>query len=167
MIPGKGGSGIPYIHIKDVNRIFLRCLALPTNLSHYAIFLASQKGAVSHRELYPVLKAALKDRRSNNPMYIPKSMAKIALRLKSNFRFLFGGLNFEQPWMLEYTDRPWLVNNDFTKKELDWCTDPDLDILKRLPVIMKLYMEQKNHWISRNNRRISGNYIYTPNQNGL
>ncbi len=165
IIPGKGESGIPYIHIKDVIRVFLRCIALHNKLSDHEIFIASQNGAVSHGELYSIIKKVLNYRGPNNPIYISKSIAKIALRFKSKFGHLAGGINFEQPWMLKYTDRPWIVNNDYTRKKLSWGTNPDLDILERLPVIMKFFKEQKRELISRNERRISGKYIYLSDQN--
>jgi nucleoside-diphosphate-sugar epimerase len=160
MIPGKGESGIPYIHLSDVTQIFLKCIALHKNLSDSETFIASQDGAVTHRELFPVIKTAMNFRGTNNPIYISKSIAKIALSLKSRIGGLVGGINFEQPWMLKYTDRPWNVNNDYTQKTLNWTTDPDLEILERLPVILKYYENQKTQWISINDRRISGNYTY-------
>ena len=160
MIPGKGESGIPYIHLKDVTQIFLKCIALHKNLSDCETFIASQDGAVSHRELFPVIKTGMNFRGTNNPIYISKSLAKIALSLKSNIGFLTGKISFEQPWMFKYTDRPWNVNNDFTRKKLDWHTDPELGILERLTEIMKFYKEQKKQWVSRNERRISGDYTY-------
>lgn len=167
MIPGKGESGIPYIHIKDVIQIFLRCIALHNNLSNYDIFLASQNGSVSHSQLFPIIKTGLNDQGTDNPIYISKSLAKIALGFKAKFGRLTGGINFEQPWMLKYTDQPWIVNNDYTRKKLNWGTNPDLEILERLPVILKYYEEQKNQWMSRNKRRISGRYIYISDQNGV
>jgi nucleoside-diphosphate-sugar epimerase len=163
MIPGKGESGIPYIHLNDVTQIFLKCIALHKNLSDCETFIASQDGAVTHRELFPVIKTAMNYRGSNNPLYISKSLAKIALSLESKIGFFTGKINFEQPWMLKYTDRPWIVNNYYTRKKLGWGTNPDLDILGRLPVIMKFYKEHKNQWVSRNKQRISGNYIYERN----
>lgn len=167
MIPGKGESGIPYIHIKDVIQIFLRCIALHNNLSNYDIFLASQNGSVSHSQLFPIIKTGLNDQGTDNPIYISKSLAKIALGFKAKFGRLTGGINFEQPWMLKYTDQPWIVNNDYTRKKLNWGTNPDLEILERLPLILKYYEEQKNQWMSRNKRRISGRYIYISDQNGV
>jgi nucleoside-diphosphate-sugar epimerase len=164
MIPGKGKSGIPYIHIKDVIQIILRCIDLHSNLSNCDIFIASQNGAISHRDLFYRIKTDLNYHGSNNPIYISTSVAKIAIRLKSKLGRFAAGINFEQPWMLKYTDRPWIVNNDYTRKKLDWCTNPDLEILERLPVILKYYEKQKNKWVSRNKQRISGRYIYLSDQ---
>ncbi len=160
MIPGNGESGIPYIHIKEVIQILLRCIELNSDMSDCEIFLASQNGSVSHRELYPVIKKAMNYRGFNDPIFISRSIANIALSMKSRIGWLYSGINFEQPWMLKYTDRPWRVNTEHTQKKLGWHTEPDLDILQRLPVILKLYKEQKNQWISRNENRISGNFIY-------
>jgi hypothetical protein len=115
-------------------------------------------------DLYPRIKTALNYQGSNNPLYISAPLAGIALRLKSMLGSFSGGINFEQPWMLKYTDRPWIIDNDYTRNKLDWSTNPDLDILERLPVILRFYKEQKNQWISRNEERISGKYVYKYNR---
>jgi nucleoside-diphosphate-sugar epimerase len=160
MVPGNGETGIPYIHIKDVIQIIQRCIALHSKLSDCEIFIASQNGAVLHKDLFPCIKAALDYGGSNNPIYVSTSVAKIALRLKSKLGRLTGRINFEQPWMLKYTDRPWIVNNAYTQEKLAWRTSSNLDLLERLPVILNFYKEQRKQWISQNKQRIFGKYVY-------
>jgi nucleoside-diphosphate-sugar epimerase len=160
MIPGKGDSGIPYIHLTDVIQIIKRCIALHDKLENCETFLASQSGTVLHKNLFISIKQALNQEGSHKPIYISPVLARVGLLLKLKFGFIFDKNPFEQTWMLNYTDRPWIVNNDFTQKRLGWQTSPELDILKRLPLIINLYKNYKDIWIERNLRRGAGKYIY-------
>jgi nucleoside-diphosphate-sugar epimerase len=165
MIPGKGESGIPYIHLTDVIQIIKRCIAFHDKLGNCETFMASQSGTVLQRDLFISIKQVLNQKGSHKPIYISPLLAGIGLRLKLKFGSLIGKIPFEQPWMLNYTDRPWIVNNDYTQKRLGWQTNPQLHILKRLPFILNFYKNQKDIWIERNLRRTSGKYIYSPNPN--
>lgn len=160
MIPGKGNSGIPYLHITDVIQIFKRCIVLHEKLGNCETFMASQSGTVLHKNLFKSIKQAL-NQEGAQPIYISPLMARIGLKLKLKFRFISSKDFFEQPWMLDYTDRPWIVNNDLTQKRLGWYPSQELDILKRLPVLINFYKDYKNIWIERNLRRTAGKYIYS------
>jgi len=161
MIPGKGESGIPYIHITDVIEIFKRCIALHDKLENSETFMASPSGTVIHRDLFLAIKQALNQKETHNPIFIPPVLAGIGLRIKLKFGSIIGNIPFEQPWMLKYTDRPWIVNNDYTQKKLNWQTSPRLDILERLPVIINFYKDHEDIWIERNLRRASEKYSYS------
>ena len=50
LVPGRGDSGIPYIHRADVVRIVRRCIERHGTLEPLEVFLASRQGAVSHRQ---------------------------------------------------------------------------------------------------------------------
>ena len=160
MIPGKGNSGIPYIHIKDVIQNFKRCIFLHDKLENCETFMVSQSETVIHTDLFKSIKQSLDPQRSVNPIYLSTQLASLGLHLKMKFASLTGRTPFEQPWMLNYTDRPWVVNNDYTQSRLNWPTNSELHILKRLPVIINFYKNYKNIWIERNLRRGAGKYIY-------
>ena len=160
IIPGKGDSGIPYIHIKDVIQNFKRCIFLHDKLENYETFMVSQSGTVLHKELFKSIKQSLNPQRSVKPIYLSTQLAGLSLHLKMKFASLTGRTPFEQPWMLNYTDRPWVVNNDYTQKRLNWQTNAELNILKRLPLIINFYKNHKDIWIERNLRRGAGKYIY-------
>lgn len=160
MIPGKGESGIPYIHITDVIQIIKRCIVLHDKLGDCETFLASQSGTVLHKNLFISIKQAMNQEGFHKPTYISPELARVGILLKLKFGFIFDKNPFEQTWMLNYTDRPWIVNNDFTQKRLGWQTSPELDILKRLPLIINFYKNHKDIWIKRNLRRGAGKYIY-------
>ena len=161
MIPGKGESGIPYIHIFDVIQIIKRCIALHSKLESYEIFMASQNGAVLHKELFLSVQQSLNYPRSLKPIYISPRLVKIGLNLKLILGSLVHKVPIEQPWMLKYIDCPWIVDNTFTQRKLELHCSPNMNILERLPVILKLYEKQKNKWIDRNVQRNLGNYLFS------
>jgi len=161
IIPGKGESGIPYIHISDVIEIINRCILLHDQLEPYETFLASQKGAILHKDLFSAIRLSLSNPRSIKPIYVSPSMVKIGLNLRSIFDMNLNQVSVEQPWMIEYIDRPWRVDNSYTQKKLNWHCSPDRYILEKIPAILKLYEEQKYKWVDRNMNRFSGNYLYS------
>jgi len=161
ILPGKGESGIPYIHILDVIRIIECCILLHNQLDSFEVFLASQNGVVLHKDLLSSVRQSFTNPRSFNPIYVSPTLVKIGLNIRLLFRFFLNEVSIEQPWMLKFIDRPWNVDNTFTQKKLSWQCNHDRSILEKLPVILKLYEEGKNKWIDRNMNRISVNYIYT------
>jgi len=161
MIPGKGKSGIPYIHLSDVIQLIKRCMAFDSRLEPFEIFIASQNGVVSHKNIFLSVQLSLNRSGSAKPVYISSGLIKIGLYIKLISGLLTIKESYEQPWMSEYIDRPWIVDNTFTQKKLGWNCNPDLGILQRLPVILELYKRQKKVWIERNIQRNSGKYSYS------
>ena len=52
ILTGRGESAIPYIHIKDVIKLFLRIIELSDTLPLMGVYNASPQGSVSHNELF-------------------------------------------------------------------------------------------------------------------
>jgi nucleoside-diphosphate-sugar epimerase len=160
MIPGQGESGIPYIHRADVVRFVRRCLECQETLDRLEMFLVSQVGAVSHRELFPVIRQAAGRGGSTSPRFISPAVARLGLGVKSVLGRLTGQAPYEQPWMLDFVDRPWSTDPSYTQGRLDWRPCPGLGILERLPVMLQLYADQRRAWEARNQRRNRGDYGY-------
>jgi len=160
-IPGKGESGIPYIHIIDTIRIIKRCIQLSDQLDSFEIFLASQNGAVMHKDLFSSVTESPGNAGSVKPIYVPLELVKIGLNIKIILGSFVNKIPFEQNWMLEFIDRPWTVENSYTQKKLDWQCKSNMNILERLPVILNHFKTQKNNWIERNTVRILGEYFYS------
>lgn len=160
IIPGKGTTGIPYIHISDVIQVIQRCILLHDHLGSFEIFIASQRGAVVHNELYPLVKQSISPTHSAIPIYFSPSLVKIGLQVRLFFESLDNQVSVEQPWMLQFIDRPWTVDNAYTQQKLNWRCKPDMHILKRLSLMLKLYQEQKVNWMERKRNRLIANYKY-------
>ena len=159
IIPGRGESGIPYIHVSDLVRLVRKCILLNHELGPYNIFLASQHGAVTHRQLFPAIRSAAGYSGSLRPIHIPRKIAKFG----AWFRYALGGISgnrpIEQPWMLEYVDKPWNTDTSKTRRILDWDCSPELGILRKIPEIQDNLKADPKGWkkrnISRNDRRFS------------
>jgi nucleoside-diphosphate-sugar epimerase len=162
MVPGRGGSGIPYIHRADVVRILRRCIERQETMDRLEVFLASQMGAVSHRELFPVIRQAAGRRVSLPPLLIPPALARLGLGFKLALGRVTGQVPYEQPWMLDFVDRPWSTDPSYTQRRLDWRPSPGMGILDRLPVMLQLHAGQRRTWEARNQRRNRGDYVYEP-----
>ena len=161
IMTGKGESGLPFIHRRDLVEIVKRCLARHDQLERHEVLLASPPGAVLHKEIYAVVKQAITSSAPPQPIAVSPRWAKTALALKTAANRLIGKPTYEQPWMLEFIDRPWVVDTRLTQKKLDWHCTPGYGVLERLPVILQNYTSRRSTWLARNSRRNNGEYLYS------
>jgi len=157
IIPGRGESGIPYIHIVDLVCVFRKCILLHSEIGPIKIFLASQQGAVLHRQLYPAIRSAAGYPENLRPFYITQKIARIGIWSQKAIGILSGHMPYERPWMLHYIDKPWTTDTRNTKRIIDWDCTPELDVLRRIPEILNNRRTNPKSWeeinISRNERR--------------
>jgi nucleoside-diphosphate-sugar epimerase len=158
-IPGRGLTGMPYLHRRDLVGMVRRCIEYRDRLGPYEILFASQDGAVTHKELSAGLWTLV---RTTPPrgISIPKRYMSWALHLQSILRNLTGDVVFEKPWMMNYIDRPWTVDTRHTREKLGWKAAPGYGLLERLPVLMERFTSQRKKWEKYNRRRIAGEYHY-------
>lgn len=159
ILPGRGETGIPYIHIDDLVSLIRKCIILNHELDPFNIFLASQEGAVLHRQLFPAIRSAAGYSGSLRPIHITRKIAKFGARFRSTLGEFTGNKPYERPWMLDYLDKPWTIDTSKTRRILDWDCTPELGILSKIPdILSNLRMDPKG-WkkrnISRNERRFS------------
>jgi len=159
IIPGRGESGIPYIHITDLVRIIRKCILHYEN-GPSSIFLASQQGAVLHQHLYPAIRSAAGYSGNLRPIHITQKIARIGLRFQTAIGALSGYTPYERPWMLDYIDKPWTTDTRNTKRILDWDCTPELDILRRLPEILNNRRTDPKGWEERNISRNERCFVY-------
>jgi len=155
LIPGRGETGIPYIHMNDFVPLIRKIIHKHHALSPLDIFLASPHGAVLHRDLFPAIRSAAGYSGTHKPIHIPRKIAKFGLHFQRAMGKFSGNMPFERPWMLEYVDRPWITNTEKTRQILDWDCTPELGILEKIHVIMKRRKDDLNWWEERNISRIS------------
>jgi nucleoside-diphosphate-sugar epimerase len=160
MIPGRGTSGIPYIHIFDAIKIIEQCIHLNSSMSPFEILMASPDGAVSHKDIFMMVQRSLDRPISARPIDTSRGLVTAAMYIKMFLAFLQNKESYEQPWMSKFIDHPWVVNSTNTQKRLKWKCSPDLDILNKLPVILENYRKYKRMWIERNVLRNAGKYSY-------
>ena len=162
LVPGCGRSGFPYIHRDDVVRSVRRCIECHAMLAPFEVFLVSPSVAVSHNELFPVIRRAAGGGAPLDPIFIPPHLARLGLSLRTTLGWLGRRSPFEQPWMLEFVDRPWAPDVSYTESRLAWSCTPGMGILDCLPQILERFKENRRVWELRNRCRNEGRYDYSP-----
>lgn len=149
IVTGHGKSAVPYIHIKDLIKLFLRIIEISDILPRLAIYNASPQGSVSHNELF---RTATRYYHGYNvkPLLIPKIFVRLGLTLISILGWLKGKTTLEQPWMAEYIDKKLSVDASATYNALGWKPTPRYHILRRLLFLTEKMTSRPNDWAFRN-----------------
>jgi nucleoside-diphosphate-sugar epimerase len=149
ILTGRGESAIPYIHIKDVIKIFLRIIELSDTLPLLGVYNASPQGSVSHNELF---KTATRYYFGGDikPFLMPKPIAVLGLIVISFLGWLNGKKTLEQPWMAGFIDKKLDVDASATCKALKWKPTPRYHILRRLLFLTEKMNSHPNNWTFRN-----------------
>ncbi len=154
VVPGKGKTGVPYIHRADLVATVRACIARHRSLDAYECLLACGHGAVLHEELFPAIRRLARGRASR-PLHVPRWAARAALGLAATVGPRVGIQTFEQPWMADYIDRPWLADCRATEQKLG-RPGAGIELLDRLPAILAHRMRDPAQWRLRNRRRLQG-----------
>jgi nucleoside-diphosphate-sugar epimerase len=146
---GSGESALPYIHIRDLVKAFLRIMETSDTLPRLTIFIASPQGSVSQNELF---KTATRYYywHEIKPFRVPKWLAFIGLTIISLFGRLSGKETLEQPWMTKYVDKKLTVDASATYNALGWKPTPRYHILRRLLFLTEKMTGHPNNWTFRN-----------------
>jgi nucleoside-diphosphate-sugar epimerase len=149
IVAGRGKSAVPYIHIKDLNKLFLRIIEISDDLPRQGIYIASPQGCVSHNELYKTATTYFHGH-DVKPIRIPKIPARLGLMVRSFWGWLVGKETFEKPWMAEYIDKALCVDASATYRVLGWRPTPRYHILRRLLFLTEKMIVYPNNWTFRN-----------------
>ncbi len=146
---GRGESAVPYIHVKDLIKIFLRIIEINDSLPKFAFYYASPPGSVSHKDLF-LMATHYFYGRDVKPTLIPKPIAAIGLLMRSFLGRLTGKEPFEQPWMVNYIDSKLNIDPSATYKALGWKPTPRYHILRRLLFLTEKMTNNPTNWTFRN-----------------
>jgi nucleoside-diphosphate-sugar epimerase len=161
IIPGRGGSGIPYIHVNDFVRLIRKCIFSDNELGPSNIFLASQHGAVLHRQLFPAIRSAAGYSGNLRPIHITRKIAKFGVWFRCALGEFSGNMPYERPWMLDYVDKPWTTDTNKTRQILDWDCTPELGILRKIPDLLCNLRTDPKGWEERNISRNERRFFYS------
>jgi nucleoside-diphosphate-sugar epimerase len=151
ILGGKGLSAVPYIHSRDVNRLFLTVLERSSSLPPFAVYQASPDGATSQVELFE-LATRFHSGESASPVLMPALLAAPGMLVRDLFGRLIGKRPFERLWMLRYLDRALTIDSSGTRAALGWAPTPRLHILRRLPFMIAKMKGEPHEWTFRNQR---------------
>jgi nucleoside-diphosphate-sugar epimerase len=160
MIPGRGMSGFPYIHRRDLVGCVRRIIQRSADLAPSEILFASPPGCTTHNELFAALRSACGARFDPRPVFVPPWLARCFLFAKNRAKTVLGRKRYERRWMMDYVDTPLVVDTAYTRQKLRWSPGPELSVLKRMPVLVRRFNEDRNIWERRNVRRNEGRYEY-------
>ncbi len=162
LVPGLGNTGFPYIHRRDIVRIMRRIIEKDDSLNRYETLFASPPGYTSHKELFPIIRRECGKGYATKPIHVPPSLAKFVLHGKYLINTLRKKETYERSWMIDYVDRPLVVDTTYTQNKLNWIPTPKLHILRRLPILMRHFNKRYAEWHARNIRRNDQKYEYEP-----
>jgi nucleoside-diphosphate-sugar epimerase len=161
IMPGRGESGIPYIHINDLVSLMRKCILLHDELGPINIFLASQHGTVLHEQLFHAIRSSGGYSGNLRPIHIPRKIAKFGVGLRRALGTFSGHMPYEHPWMLDYVDKPWTTDTSKTRRILDWDCTPELGILTKIPDIQGNFKRDRKGWEERNIARNERRFFYS------
>ncbi len=162
MIPGRGESGFPYIHRRDVVALVRQIIEKNEVLDRFEVLLGAHSGTTSQRELFPVIRRACHKGGALSPVNVPLPLARLVLHAKYAANTLRGKNTYERAWMLDYADRPLVVDTEYTTRRLGWAPDPGRHILERLPTLMTHFNAGPQVWKTRNINRNDQKYEFDP-----
>jgi nucleoside-diphosphate-sugar epimerase len=162
IIAGRGGTGIPYIHRDDLVRLVRICIDRNAEMASYEVFLASQYGAVSHREIFQLIHSVRSDGSHVRPVFLPRTAATVGVHLRRALGFVTRNPPYERPWMLKYIDRPWIADTSFTRDRLDWDCMDGMKLCDRLPTMINRFLQNRRVWNQRSRARNDARYSYMP-----
>ncbi len=160
VVVGDGTTGIPYIHRDDLVQVVRRCIDCHERLGPYEVFLASQEGAVLHKQIFAAVVAAAGRTANSQPVAVSPAIAKLGVYWRLTCGWMVRNVPFERPWMLDYADRPWIVDTTYTQKKLRWSCTEGKGVLDRLPTILEHFWLDRRKWERRNRTRNLGLYEY-------
>jgi nucleoside-diphosphate-sugar epimerase len=161
IIPGRGETGIPYIHVTDLVFLIRKCILLDHELEPSNVFLASQRGAVLHQQLFHAISFHSTHSRRLRPIHVPRKIAKFGVSILRSVGELSGNVPFERLWMMDYVDRPWTIDTSETRQILDWDCKPELGILVKITDILENLQLDPKGWEKRNLARNERRYSYS------
>jgi len=149
ILGGRGRSAVPYIHVRDLSRLFHRIIEISDELPRLSTFCASPNSIASHEQLY-LNATRFYYGEEARPHHMPKSLAAVGMRGRWWLGRLRGNPPFEAPWMAGYIDKELRVDASRTHEALGWQPAPRLEILRRLLVLIENMKSHSAVWQQRN-----------------
>lgn len=151
LIAGKGETALPYLHLQDVNSLWLKIIENHERLGDFDILAASANGCVSHNELFAAACLGWDGgERRGRAIRIPIWLAREGLRLRLLLGHCVGRPPFERPWMMHYIDKRMEVDARATHNRLGWVPKPRYHVIRRLPFLIENMKRNPVAWERRN-----------------
>ena len=149
ILSGRGESAIPYIHIRDLIKLFLRIIEISDTLPQFATYIAGPKESISHEELFKAVTRYYYGY-DVKPFKMPKFFIRLGLIVLSFSGWLTGKETLEKPWMAGYIDKKLTIDPSVTYTALGWKPAPRYLVLRRLLFLTEKITSHPYDWNFRN-----------------
>jgi len=149
ILSGRGESAIPYIHIRNLIKLFLRIIEISDTLPQFATYIASPQGCVSHNELFKAVTRYYYGYEVK-PFKMPKFFVRLGLIVLSFLGWFTGKERLEKPWMAGYIDKKLTIDASATYTALNWKPTSRYHILRRLLFLTENMTAHPYDWNFRN-----------------
>ena len=149
ILSGRGESAVPYIHIRDLIKLFLRIIEISDTLPQFATYIAGPKESISHEELFKAVTRYYYGY-DVKPFKMPKFFIRLGLIVLSISGWLTGKETLEKPWMAGYIDKKLTLDPSVTYTALDWKPAPRYLVLRRLLFLTEKITSHPYDWNFRN-----------------
>jgi hypothetical protein len=149
ILSGRGESAVPYIHIRDLIKLFLRIIEISDTLPQFATYIAGPRESVSHDELFKAVTRYYYGY-DVRPFKMPKFFVRLGLIVLSFSGWLTGKETLEKPWMAGYIDKKLTIDPSVTYTALDWKPAQRYLVLRRLLFLTEKITSHPYDWNFRN-----------------
>jgi len=149
IVVGRGKTGIPFLHVVDLNNFMLKIIEKHNQLGSCDVLIASHDGCVSHNRLFDVANRYFYGE-TVYPQYIPVFFASIGVIGINLLGKLLRTEPFEKLWMLKYIDQRMEVDPSKSHEILDWKPKPRYDIKRRLLFLIENMKYNPQLWTRKN-----------------
>ena len=149
ILSGRGESAVPYIHIRDLIKLFLRIIEISDTLPQFATYIAGPQESISHEELFKAVTRYYYGY-DVKPFKMPKFFIRLGLIVLSISGWLTGKETLEKPWMAGYIDKKLTIDPSVTYTALDWKPAPRYLVLRRLLFLTEKITSHPYDWNFRN-----------------
>ena len=149
ILSGRGESAVPYIHIRDLIKLFLRIIEISDTLPQFATYIAGPQESISHEELFKAVTRYYYGY-DVKPFKMPKFFIRLGLIVLSFSGWLTGKETLEKPWMAGYIDKKLIIDPSVTYTALDWKPAPRYLVLRRLLFLTEKITSHPYDWNFRN-----------------
>ncbi|MEE4377695.1 MAG: NAD(P)-dependent oxidoreductase [Candidatus Competibacteraceae bacterium] len=149
IVVGRGKTGIPFLHVVDLNNFMLKIIEKHDQLGSCDVLIASDRGCVSHNRLFDVSSKYFYGE-TIYPVYMPVFLASIGVIGINLLGKLLRKEPFEKLWMLTYIDQRMEVDPSKSHEILDWKPKPRYDIKRRLLFLIENMKYNPQLWTRKN-----------------
>ena len=149
ILGGRGASGIPYLHARELAGFMKRVIRCSADLPRRQVLIASPNHTVSHLDLYRLVDRYC-GRTLGSPILMPAPLARVGVWGRDLLGRLTGDRPFERPWMVEYIDLALSVNAGATHELVGWNPRSRLYMDRRMAFILDHRLIDPIAWTVRN-----------------